>query len=137
MMVWGGWRGTTATKAGTGALYCAAAASSGSPGDVAGLLLSKNGGDLGLAWSPSCSPAATDYAVYRGVVGTWYSHTIEQCSTGGSTATTLTPTAGSDYYLVVPINPAAEGSYGKDGSGSELPPAAVACVATQIVAPCP
>jgi hypothetical protein len=138
MMIWGGWKGSTAWLTNTGALYCAGAAPSGSPGESEGLLLGKNanGSDLDLTWNPSCM-ATTDYAVYAGIMGSWYSHAIELCSTGGSTATTITPTAGSDYYLVVPLTPAAEGSYGQDSAGSERPPAAVACVATQIVAPCP
>jgi hypothetical protein len=111
----------------------------GSPGEVTGLRLSMNanGVDLDLAWNLSCGAHATDYAVSVGTLGSWYSHSMTQCSTGGANATTITPSGGSQYYLVVPMSPASEGSYGTSSDGTELPPAPNACFAAQILAACP
>ena len=111
----------------------------GSPGEVAGLVLkwNANGVDLDLAWDFSCGAHATDYAVAVGTIGSWYSHSITRCSTGGANVTTLTPLNGNQYYLVVPVSPTAEGSYGRSSGGAELPPAPNACLARQILDPCP
>jgi hypothetical protein len=75
--------------------------------------------------------------VYTGTFGAWYSHTLRQCSTGGATSTTITPPIADSYHLVVPLSPAAEGSYGRSGDGTERPPMANACFAAQILDPCP
>jgi hypothetical protein len=111
----------------------------GSPGDVSGLLLAKNGNgsDLDLSWDGSCGVHATDYAVYSGTLGTWNSHAFTECSTGNATTLTITPSIGSHYYLVVPLSPMAEGSYGQASDGQERFPAAVACRAAQVLDPCP
>ena len=137
MIVWGGLSGTGRPE--TGARYCVAGSPSSSPGSTDGLRVARsvNGTDLDLAWNASCSGQATDYAVYEGVVGSWYSHSIKQCSTGGPTSTTLSPAGGDRYYLVVPLGPASEGSYGCDSTESERPRAPSACLATQNLAPCP
>ncbi len=111
----------------------------GSPGEVSGLFLAKNanGVDLNLGWNFSCGAHATDYAVYAGTLGSWYDHSITQCSTGGGNSAIITPLLGNQYYLVVPQSPAAEGSYGRSSDGAELPPAAIACFGAQILDPCP
>ena len=91
--------------------------------------------DIVLTWSPSCAAGDTDYEVYEGTVGSFYSHAALFCSTGGSTTWTLTPSPGDRYYIVVPANDGAEGSYGVDDQGQQrpggenrcLPPAAAAC----------
>jgi hypothetical protein len=95
-------------------------------------------GDLTITWSPSCSPAGTDYAIHEGAIGSWYSHTQVSCSDIGSDLTEeVTPTAGDRYYLVVPLNPDDEGSYGINSGGAERPVGSARCVATQAVGPCP
>ncbi|MCP3980722.1 MAG: hypothetical protein GY716_15580 [bacterium] len=80
----------------------------------AGLQVDKSGvGDLLLNWPASCSPSATDYAVYEGLVGDWYGHTRRLCSDDLSDRTVeLTPGTGSRYYLVVPLDETSEGSFG-------------------------
>ena len=91
-----------------------------------------------LQWGPSCSAGATDYAIYEGVVGSWYSHTQIDCSDGGANLTEdVVPGAGNRYYLVVPLDPTEEGSYGTDSSGTERPRGAVTCAPLQNVAACP
>jgi hypothetical protein len=109
----------------------------GSPGEISGLLVAKNGANLDLAWDASCGLHATDYAVYTGTIGSWYSHSMTKCTTGGATSTTITPAIGDQYHLVVPLSPTAEGSYGRAADYTELPPAANACRAMQILEPCP
>ena len=135
MIVWGGMSGTGG-RPDTGSLCCATVSQPTSPGSADGLTVAKttSGTDLDLAWNGG---QATDYAVYEGVLGSWYSHDIKQCSTGGATSTTLSPAGGDRYYLIVPLGPAAEGSYGRDSTEIERPRAASACLAMQDLAPCP
>ena len=85
------------------------------------------GSDVTLSWGASCTGSDTDYAVYEGTLGVWYSHAAKLCSTGGLQTTTLTPAAGSTYYLVVAANDTNEGSYGRRSSGAERPVGAGAC----------
>ncbi len=107
-------------------------------GDVSGLRVGKAaGGDLTLAWNPSCQGSDTDYEVYRGVIGSWTSHTPSICSTGGATTTTVTPPASAQsYYLVVARNATYEGSYGRDRAGVERPPSVAPCL-TRALGGCP
>jgi hypothetical protein len=79
-----------------------------------------------LTWSASCSATATDYAIYEGTIGTWNVHSQKTCSTGGLAAT-IAPGSGDHYYLVVPLDAVAEGSYGVDSEGTQHSPAAVPC----------
>jgi hypothetical protein len=83
-----------------------------------------------LTWPPSCSNADTDYEVYEGEIGAWYSHVSPAsgavCSTGGATGATFDAGAGNRYYLVVPRDALIEGSYGQDGDGLERPVSATA-----------
>ena len=99
------------------------------------LLVDKSGADLALSWSVACGPAS-DYAVYEGTLGIAGSLTPRLCSTGGATFATITPSAGDTYYLVVPSSLGKEGSYGRQGDGTERAPAPAAC-APQQIAGCP
>jgi len=84
-------------------------------------------GEITLAWGSSCNVADSDYEVYGGVIGDWYSHSPVVCSTSGTPAATFPPRIGGAYYLVVPTNGSVEGSYGVDSSGSQRPQGAGAC----------
>jgi len=95
----------------------------------------ENTGDITLSWGDSCQVGDDDYAIYEGVLGSFTSHVSRTCNTGGATALTLTPSDASAYYLVVPRNAEAEGSYGTDSAGTERPQGASACLA-QSVATC-
>lgn len=97
-----------------------------------------DGSVLTLSWSPSCSEAK-DYAIYEGDLGSFYSHTAIDCSDDGEPLTeTVTAGTGNKYYLVVPLNPKGEGSYGADSSGSERPRGAPSvCAGAQVVTSCP
>ena len=86
------------------------------------------GGDITLDWGPSCDADDTDYAIYEGILGDYYSHEALACSTNGQTTATFTPPAGSAYYLVVPDNKVWEGSYGSATGGVERPAAPFACL---------
>jgi hypothetical protein len=90
------------------------------------------GGELALAWSPSCNGADSDYEIYEGAIGDFASHSPRLCSTGGATSGTLTPAAGDRYYLVVPRSADSEGSYGLDGQLQQRPAATEACVPQQV-----
>jgi hypothetical protein len=84
-------------------------------------------GDLDLAWGASCSSTANSYAVYEGALGSYFSHDPHTCSTGGQTSTTITPSAGSHYYLIVPQSPDNEGGYGTESSGQPRPAGSSPC----------
>ena len=94
-------------------------------------------GDLTLTWSTSCSQGASDYGIYEGTVGAWYSHSLKDCIDGAPALTEeITPAAGNKYYLVVPQNGAEEGSYGIATAG-ERPVGGAVCIAPQSVTACP
>ena len=82
-----------------------------------------------LAWDPSCSPRATDYAVYEGILGDFASHVPRLCSTGGQLSASIPASPGSSYYLVVPIENGLEGSYGVASNGAERPQVGGVCYA--------
>jgi len=94
------------------------------------------GGEIRLTWGASCLAGDTDYAIYEGSLGIFYSHTMKLCTTGGATTATFMPAPGNSYYLVVPRGGGREGSYGVDGNGVELPPGVPACL-PQSIAACP
>ena len=99
--------------------------------------------DVILSWSGSCSEGASDYGIYEGTIGSFYSHTTVDCNDDSIALTEqITPSTGSRYYLVVPLNPQNEGSYGQRRDNpiptlTERPIGAVQCVAVQTVTPCP
>jgi hypothetical protein len=106
-------------------------------GDTSGLTLGKAGnGVVALSWSSSCQPTDTDYEIYQGTLGSWSSDVPAVCTTAGATTATLTPSASSAYFLVVPRNGSREGSYGTEGAGAERPPSLAACLG-QSLAGCP
>jgi hypothetical protein len=98
----------------------------GTPG--AQLTVALQSGDVTLDWGPSCASDDIDYAIYEGTIGNFAGHSSRMCTTNGATSATFAPGSGSSYYLVVPRNTAAEGSYGRDSDNLERSPAAVACL---------
>jgi len=97
-------------------------------------------GSLTLSWSPSCSTAAVDYAIYEGTLGNYYSHTMKDCSDdGGDLVEEIVPQAADSYYLVVPMDASVEGSYGVDSASVERPRPAPAdcCLPWQTLGGCP
>jgi len=101
------------------------------------LTVSRQGMNLTLAWGAACgATAGTDYAVYEGTIGSWYSHAPRICSTGGQLSSQFAVPPGNPYFLIVARNGAREGSHGKSSSGAEIPPGASVCV-PQEIATCP
>jgi len=94
-------------------------------------------GDLLLSWTASCAATDTDYSVYEGTLGNWYSHVPRVCSTGGATNVYLTPQPANAYYLIVPKNAVFEGAYGKASNGNDIPQGGNACAAQQVLLVCP
>jgi hypothetical protein len=93
---------------------------------------------LRISWTASCSAGAEEYAIYEGTIGEWYSHTAVDCSDdGGDMAEDIPLSDGNRYYLVVPVNPSQEGSYGTASNRTERPPGAAACAFMQALAACP
>jgi hypothetical protein len=84
-------------------------------------------GSVILNWTTSCLATDSDYEIYAGTIGSYYNHSSQLCSTGGATTQQLQPPPGSVYFLVVPRNATAEGSYGKSSNGLERPSAEIAC----------
>ena len=82
-----------------------------------------------LAWGGSCVGSDTDYGIYEGRIGDFYSHTRKVCTTGGSTVEQVTP--GLDpvgtYYVVVPNNGVFDGSYGRNSAGVQRPDGSSTC----------
>lgn len=111
----------------------------GSPGDVTGLRVAKGAPDqLDLSWDPSCSTEVADYAIYEGALGgDFASHAPATCSTGGATADSLVPAAGSRYFLTVALNGTFEGSHGRASSGAERAQGMGPCRTEQRVRACP
>jgi hypothetical protein len=79
----------------------------------------------------SCMPSDSDYEIYEGTIGFWYSREMRYRSTGGLSTMTFTPLAGNSDYLVVPTNGTCEGSYGTNSAGAERPQGSPACPAQQ------
>jgi len=101
----------------------------GAPGTP--LAVARAGADITLTWAAACG-AASDYAVYEGLLGDPGSLAPVQCSTGGATSVTITPSAGDRFYLVTALEGGFEGSYGVRGDGSERDPATAACLPRQL-----
>jgi len=127
-------------------MYVASKASTGVSGEVArgaGVLaggmmsVSKSGGSLQLAWGPSCVSTDTDFAVYEGVLGSFTSHAPVLCSTGGSASATISPSASSSYYLVVPNDHYYEGRYGSSSSGAPISAGPTRCWPAAVANGCP
>jgi len=89
-----------------------------------------------LNWGSSCQPSDGDYSVHVGDLGDFTSHLPAACSTNGATTATLPPDDGDRYYLIVPTDGAADGSYGTDSEGVERPESLAAC-RLRIATSCP
>ena len=100
--------------------------------------LGKSGSDILFTWSAAkttCNP--TTYEIYRGTLGSYYSHAALTCDTSGLTNWTNTSgllDANNYYYLIVPANATKEGSYGLNSSNGEIPQAATACLPQDLTA---
>lgn len=94
------------------------------------------GGQITLNWGFSCLATDTDFAVYQGTLGSFYSHQAKLCSTAGAKTATFVPPSGNLYFLVVPHNQVSDGSYGVNSSGTQRPPGSPPCL-PQIVGACP
>lgn len=101
------------------------------------LLVTRSGTTLTFTWGPSCSAGATDYTLHTGTLGSYYSHTRTQCTTGGARTTTAAQGTGNRYYLIVPVNGTEEGSYGTASSGAQRPRSTLPCQGTLNTSPCP
>lgn len=86
-----------------------------------------SGEDLTLNWGDSSISSDTDYEIYEGNLGDFYSHTQKLRSTSGATSVTVSPSSNNAYYIVVPATSAVEGSYGKASNGAERPKGVIAC----------
>jgi uncharacterized repeat protein (TIGR01451 family) len=100
------------------------------------LEIERVGSDLVLSWGPSCLTSDSDYEVYEGTLGSFYSHQWIACTTGGALSLTHPVPVADSYYLVVPTNLLTEGSYGLDSAGHERPQGAPSC-APQGIGTCP
>ena len=85
-------------------------------------------GDLLLTWGASCLGTDTDYTVYEGRLGEFYSHVPMLCSTGGALNAVLRPATDDTYYIVVPRNASREGSHGLTSAGGERPAGPATCL---------
>lgn len=90
-----------------------------------------------LTWGQSCTANDTDYEIYEGTLGSYYSHAPLACSTGGALTATITPVRVNAYYLVVPRNAVSEGSYGKASNGLQIPPGTTPCFPQSALVTCP
>ena len=115
---------------------CAPLPAAGEVADDQLMVMLEESGELTLDWSESCIGGDSDYGVYEGHIGDFTSHSSKACSTGGLTTTTVAPALGGTYYLVVPNNLIAEGSYGVDSEGSPRPAGQSVCL-QQEVGSCP
>jgi hypothetical protein len=100
---------------------------------------SANPDHLDFSWGDSCGAAQSDFAVFQGTAGSWTSHApILSCTTGGGwSISDFNPATNDSYYLVVPLSATAEGSYGTDSDGAQIPQGAGVCFATQDLTACP
>jgi hypothetical protein len=95
-------------------------------------------GGVVLDWSSSCTGGAGDYGIYEGTLGVWNSHAAADCHDDGlDTIETLTPSAGSRYFLVVARDTLSEGSYGSASNGVPRPRGTSTCVGAQDASACP
>lgn len=111
------------------------------------IILAKDGGDVLIRCAGGCSTGAITYGIYEGTIGSWYSHraVAGMCQETCGREIRVTPSVAAAYYLVVPHNLLAEGSYGTAFNAtsevhSERPRAPVAtqrCAEFQMIAACP
>lgn len=111
-------------------------------GEAGQLMVRKNSTDPGLldfSWNQSCGVNTTNYEVYEGSIGDFYSHQPlpSYCGVASTSVSGVEPNSGSEYYLVVPASASEEGSYGLSSSGTERPPATTPCLMNQAIEKCP
>lgn len=86
------------------------------------------GSDLAFTWGTSCSGQAADYAIYEGTLAALrsgsFDHVPLTCAAGTDLAQTLTPGAGSRYYLLAARAGSIEGAlgHGRPASASACAP---------------
>ncbi len=83
-----------------------------------------------LEWQPACNEASTpdqDYAVYSGSIGDFSNMNGLTCSTSRATSWLADSVQDGSFLVVVPQTAANEGSYGRDGDGTERAPASSSC----------
>jgi hypothetical protein len=126
----------SATTSGGGADAGAAPDGDDRPGTQ--LTVEKSGNNVTLSWGASCLAGDTDYGVYEGALGSANLDPVT-CSTGNLTSWgPFLPQSGDRYFVVVPSNGTAEGSYGLKSSGEERTVSASACESQSIGSPvCP
>ena len=99
-------------------------------GTAAMLRLSKReGGGLELNWAGDCGNGAT-YGIHRGDLAVGYDSLIPEpglCTVGETTATLDQGGGTADFFLVVPNDGAAEGSYGRTSTGAQRDPSTAPC----------
>ncbi|ANM30753.1 hypothetical protein ABI59_15960 [Acidobacteria bacterium Mor1] len=86
--------------------------------------------ELTISWEESCAVGgAEEYAIYRGDLGSWYSHAAFDCTDDDGLPLSETVPVDSDsyYYLVVPFNVDSEGYYGADSDGTARPMGTATC----------
>ncbi len=100
-------------------------------GEVPTLFIAKApASELTLSWEESCAVGGTEeYAIYRGDLGSWYSHVAVDCTDddGLPLSENVPADTGSYYYLVVPFNTDSEGFYGADSDGTARPTGTATC----------
>jgi murein DD-endopeptidase MepM/ murein hydrolase activator NlpD len=105
--------------------------------DPVPLTVSWDGSQVTLDWDASCVNTDSDYEIYEGTIGTWYSHTSMLCTTAGATTASFVPGGSGTYYVVVPTDTTVEGSYGYDSLWSERPQGVSSCLTQQVGGSCP
>lgn len=96
-------------------------------------------GELTLAWGNACASGVNQgFEVYEGVLGDWDSHAPRACALPDAVHTfTFSPLASDAYFLVVPYEDVYEGSYGRQGDGTERPLGNAFCRQRSISNVCP
>ncbi len=112
--------------------------------------VARAGDDLDISFGDGCSCGATDYGIYEGTLaalkGGSYDHQQIRCGDAGADRVErITPANVDTYYLVVPTNADAEGSYGSrfdspTGVSTERPQpvdSGLRCRVAQMLTACP
>jgi len=87
------------------------------------LMVSKiSAGYLYLSWGePGGQCNTQDYAIYKGLLPYFYTHSPIMCTTNGATTATIPMGNESYYFLITAILDQMEGSYGVDSSNNQRP----------------
>jgi len=105
-------------------------------GEANSLLVGKSDAGVELTWSDSCSEASPAAGIHVGIIGNYYSHFGLGCNyENGSALLTWLEVQGPRYFVVVPVSPNREGSYGLDWNGAERPASNAYCFEQSIGCP--